>query len=78
MWLIPNPAGVDKRLPFGFVDELNVGSYGLGLEFSVVSYGKPRVLFCFFNLHYKDEMTHPGWKATQIKQGLHVVWNYFE
>lgn len=46
MWLIPNPAGVDKRLPFGFVDELNVGSYGLGLEFSV-SYGKPGVLFCF-------------------------------
>lgn len=37
----------DKRLPFGCVDELDVGSYGLGLEFSVVSYGKPRALFCF-------------------------------
>lgn len=49
MRLIPNSAGVDKRLPFGCasVDELDMGSYGLGLEFSVVSYGQPMVLFCF-------------------------------
>lgn len=42
--------------------------------FHMDNWGKLKVDLIFLNLHYKDEITNPIWKTTEIKQKTPVFW----